>query len=141
MIRQRSYLPSSPAASSARKRRNRNRRNFAVILNGPKKFVLGLVIAVIALAAGLCQNHQKSICLGRQISELEQQEKQLMIECEHERLNWAAMISPDKFDQAMLRHGIAMHLPSTDQMVHVAVDYAKPLEYHASEWAVAQAAQ
>ncbi|MGI6494978.1 MAG: hypothetical protein ACOX5G_02615 [Kiritimatiellia bacterium] len=139
MIRQRSHFPTSSPASGRKLRNRRNRRQFAVVLNRPAKVMAVLGILVIALVMVLCRMHNKSQSLGRQIAELEAQKRQLEIECSRERLNWAAMISPDKLHSAMLRHGIEMELPRSEQVARLAIDETKPIEYLPNEWAVFRA--
>ena len=88
--------PIDRAADAARRnvdcrRANRAQRASSFAFSTSLKVVIGLIPLIVMLLCVCAHMHSRTCRLGVEIKELEARERQLRIECDHERTNWAAM--------------------------------------------------
>ena len=97
-------------------RRNRKRQVQAKVL---PPSVVGMIVLIVSLV--LCYWFMDAKCaqLGQEIRKHEQKIAQLEDERVREEARWSEKKTPEKLEQAMLQHGIAMNYPTADQVVRM----------------------
>lgn len=97
-------------------RKNRKRRANTKVV--PRSLV-GLIILGATLALLYCGLESKCDQLGQDIRKHEQRFDQLEAERVREATRWSDCKTPEKLNQALLRHGLEMGYPAADQMVRM----------------------
>lgn len=81
-------------------------------------FIVAFVATCLVYIAADRRGSQQQTALAAQENEL----NALNEECERERVKWDVMTSPKNLDRALLRHGLVMERPRSDQIVRLAKD-------------------
>lgn len=97
-------------------RRNRKRQVHAKVL---PPSVAGIAVLIVSMV--LCYWFMDAKCaqLGQEIRKHEQKVASLEDERVREEARWSEKKTPEKLEQAMLQHGIAMSYPTSDQVVRM----------------------
>ncbi len=94
-------------------RRNRKKRVHAKVL---PPSVAGIIVLVVSLVLVYWFVDAKCGQLGQEIRKHEQQLSALEDERVREEARWSEKKTPEKLEQAMLQHGLAMNYPSAEQV-------------------------
>jgi hypothetical protein len=97
-------------------RRNRKKRVHAKVL---PPSVAGIIVLVVSLVLVYWFVDAKCGQLGQEIRKHEQQLSALEDERVREEARWSEKKTPEKLEQAMLQHGLAMNYPSAEQVVRM----------------------
>lgn len=90
----------------------------ATVATNVGSLLVALFVMVIVnfLASSSCQQLSKAIGDGRkELARLDRERSR-------ERANWEAMKTPEKVEEALLKHGLAMRPPRAEQNVHMGPD-------------------
>lgn len=98
--------------------RKRNRRRKARVFLVPAPLV-GLGVFALTIALIYLWMEQSCMAVGQQIAVLERDHSGLRSELARERNKWTSMTAPERLEMALLKHGMAMDLPSEGQVVRV----------------------
>lgn len=99
-------------------RKNRKRHVNAKALSPA---VVGMSVLIVSLTLTYCCLDSKCNQLGQEIRKHEQRFESLEDERVREESRWNDNRTPEKLNQAMLRHGLQMDYPAPDQMVRLDV--------------------
>ncbi|MEI7901061.1 MAG: hypothetical protein WCK89_12485 [bacterium] len=97
-------------------RRNRKRQLQVRVL---PRWVAGIIVLLVTLVLGYWFMDSKSAMLGQEIRKYEQKYAALENERVREEARWNEKKTPEKLEQAMLQHGIAMSYPTPEQVVRM----------------------
>lgn len=97
-------------------RRNRKRQVYAKVL---PRSVAGLIVLMVTLVLVYWVMDSKCAQLGQEIRKCEQKIQTLDAEYAREESRWSEKNTPEKLEEAMLQHGIAMSYPAADQVVRM----------------------
>ncbi len=97
-------------------RRNRKRKLYARVL---PRWAAGIIVLLVTLVLGYWFMDSKSAMLGQEIRKHEQKYAALEDERVREEARWNEKKTPEKLEQAMLQHGIAMSYPTPEQVVRM----------------------
>ncbi len=97
-------------------RRNRKRQVRVKVL---PPSVAGMIVLVVSLILSYWFMDSKCAQLGQEIRKHEQKLAALEDERVREEARWSEKKTPEKLEQAMLQHGIAMTYPTADQVVRM----------------------
>ncbi|HNX34603.1 MAG TPA: hypothetical protein PKM57_08240 [Kiritimatiellia bacterium] len=97
-------------------RRNRKRQVHAKVL---PPSVAGMVVLIVSMVLSYWFMDAKCAQLGQDIRKNEQKYAAFEDECVREEARWSEKKTPEKLEQAMLQHGIAMSYPTADQVVRM----------------------
>lgn len=97
-------------------RKNRKKRVHAKVL---PPSVAGIIVLVVSLVLVYWFVDAKCGQLGQEIRKHEQQLSALEDERVREEARWSEKKTPEKLEQAMLQHGLAMNYPSAEQVVRM----------------------
>ena len=97
-------------------RRNRKRQVHVKVL---PPSVAGVIVLVVSMVLSYWFMDSKCAQLGQEIRKKEQELALLADECVREEARWNENKTPEKLEQAMLQHGIAMDYPTADQVVRM----------------------
>lgn len=97
-------------------RRNRKRQVYAKVL---PRSVAGLIVLMVTLVLVYWVMDSKCAQLGQEIRKCEQKIQTLNAEYAREESRWSEKNTPEKLEEAMLQHGIAMSYPAADQVVRM----------------------
>jgi hypothetical protein len=98
-------------------RRNRKRQVRGVKVLPPS--VAGMIVLLVSLVLSYWFMDSKCAQLGQEIRKHEQKLAALEDERVREEARWSEKKTPEKLEQAMLQHGIAMMYPTADQVVRM----------------------
>ncbi len=99
-------------------RKNRKRHVNAKVLSPA---LVGMSVLIVSLTLIYCCLDSKCNQLGQEIRKNEQRFEALEDEYVREEARWNDNRTPEKLNQAMLRHGLEMDYPAPDQMVRIDV--------------------
>ena len=97
-------------------RRNRKRQVHAKVL---PPSVAGMIVLIVSMVLSYWFMDSKCAQLGQEIRKHEQKFAALEDERVREEARWSEKNTPEKLEQAMLQHGIAMNYPAADQVVRM----------------------
>lgn len=97
-------------------RRNRKRQVHAKVL---PPTVAGMIVLIVSLVLSYWFMDSKCAQLGQEIRKHEQKFAALEDERVREEARWSEKNTPEKLEQAMMQHGIAMNYPAADQVVRM----------------------
>lgn len=97
-------------------RRNRKKKVHAKVL---PPAVVGMIVLTVSLVLVYWFMDAKCGQLGQEIRKHEQQLSALEDERVREDARWSEKKTPEKLEQAMLQHGLAMNYPSAEQVVRM----------------------
>lgn len=97
-------------------RRNRKRQVHAKVL---PPSVAGMIVLIVSMVLSYWFMDSKCAQLGQEIRKHEQKYAALEDERVREEARWSEKNTPEKLEQAMLQHGIAMTYPAADQVVRM----------------------
>jgi hypothetical protein len=89
--------------------------------------VAGMIVLIVTLALVYWVMDSKCAQLGQEIRKCEQKFEALEDERVREEARWSEKNTPEKLEEAMLQHGIAMAYPAADQVVRMDVS-GRPAE-------------
>jgi len=81
--------------------------------------VAGMVVLIVSMVLSYWFMDAKCAQLGQDIRKNEQKYAAFEDECVREEARWSEKKTPEKLEQAMLQHGIAMSYPTADQVVRM----------------------
>jgi hypothetical protein len=128
-------------------RKNRKRQLHARVL---PHWAASIIVLVVTLVLGYWFMDSKCAMLGQEIRKHERRFSTLEDERLREEARWNEKKTPEKLDQAMLQHGLAMSYPTHDQVVRMdgrgvpvpgQQSVAKLLRYRIASEPVAKAGQ
>ena len=84
----------------------------------------GVVVVIALLVASLVRMRAESTCqdLRRTIVEKERELAKLNDSLVRESARWEEMTTPEKLEQALVRHGLSMRYPRPSQMIRMTAD-------------------
>ncbi len=97
-------------------RRNRKKQMHAKVV---PHSVAGIFLLVIGLVLLYWMMDSKCAVNGQEIRKYEQKLQSIEAEYAREEARWNEKNTPEKLQEAMLQHGIAMSYPSADQVVRM----------------------
>jgi len=97
-------------------RRNRKRQVHAKVL---PPSMAGMIVLIVSMVLSYWFMDSKCAQLGQEIRKHEQKFAALEDERVREEARWSEKNTPEKLEQAMLQHGIAMNYPAADQVVRM----------------------
>ena len=97
-------------------RRNRKRQVYTKVL---PRSVAGLIVLMVTLVLVYWVMDSECAQLGQEIRKCEQKIQMLDAEYAREESRWSEKNTPEKLEEAMLQHGIAMSYPVADQVVRM----------------------
>jgi len=97
-------------------RRNRKRQVHAKVL---PPSMAGMIVLIVSMVLSYWFMDSKCAQLGQEIRKHEQKYAALEDERVREEARWSEKNTPEKLEQAMLQHGIAMSYPAADQVVRM----------------------
>lgn len=97
-------------------RRNRKRQVHAKVL---PPSMAGMIVLIVSMVLSYWFMDSKCAQLGQEIRKHEQKFAALEDERVREEARWSEKNTPEKLEQAMLQHGIAMSYPAADQVVRM----------------------
>ena len=97
-------------------RRNRKRQAHARVL---PRSAAGIIVLFVSVILSYWFMDSKCAQLGQEIRKHEHKYAQLDDERVREEARWNEKKTPEKLEQAMLQHGIAMSYPTPEQVVRV----------------------
>jgi hypothetical protein len=81
--------------------------------------MVGMIVLAATMGLGYWYMDSKCAQLGQEIRKSEQKFAALEDERVREEARWSEKNTPEKLDEAMLQHGIAMIYPAADQVVRM----------------------
>ncbi len=101
-------------------RSNRRRHSRFRTVNTRIVAFVGLLVLICACGAIFNLSLRSRVsAISRDITKLEREQKAINNDIQREKTNWAAMITSDKVEIALRRHGIHMENPRGERIVNV----------------------
>ena len=97
----------------------KNRKHYVQSRVLPPPSVAGLIMLVVTLALVFWVMDSKCAQLGQEIRKCEKTFLERENERVREEVRWNEKNTPEKLEQALLQHGLAMDYPAAEQMVRM----------------------